>query len=305
MRMIQTVIESIQTQFPNVRIEVVKKEQPYLYEISILSFTAISTQPHEEKKHIAKRTINELNKVEHNLFVEVYDQTNEKTLFFKKIVGEQAEDYLNEQLEKLAFFESFLWEEEDHTKMYGSRNYSKYEHQYGENREHEVFENPEKFYLFKEVVHDLPEAVFKYKLSEAFIEYYEDEISWDRVSVFQKLSEPFIAKHLNKMPMSYVCSYQKLSEDFIDEHKDDLSFMSLSKQKLSLEFIKKYEDKWYWDNLILYNHGVMPDDYINQHIDKLDWEEIIYVLDEYGDNFPEFIERFDKELKEKKQKEFY
>jgi hypothetical protein len=79
------------------------------------------------------------------------------------------------------------------------------------------------------------------KLSESFIEKYQDRILWNNISKYQKLSEPFIEKHQNRVNWNNISKYQKLSEPFIEKHQNRVNWYKISKyQKLSEGFIKKY-----------------------------------------------------------------
>jgi hypothetical protein len=42
------------------------------------------------------------------------------------------------------------------------------------------------------------------KLSEQFIEKYQDKVDWDNISKYQKLSEQFIEKHQNKIKQQVI-----------------------------------------------------------------------------------------------------
>src|SRR5574344_1723695 len=56
------------------------------------------------------------------------------------------------------------------------------------------------------------------KLSEEFIEKYNDKVNWNNISQYQTLSESFIEKHYDKVDWNYISIYQTLSEPFIEKH---------------------------------------------------------------------------------------
>ena len=67
---------------------------------------------------------------------------------------------------------------------------------------------------------------------------------WECISMYQKLSEPFIEKYEDRVVWNYVSEYQKLSESFIEKHKDKVNWYNISKQqKLTKSFIEKYKVK--------------------------------------------------------------
>jgi hypothetical protein len=166
-----------------------------------------------------------------------------------------------------------LSQKESSIKMYGSSDYSSYQHHYAEDLEHEVFHNKELFDKYKEVVSDLPEAVFKYRLSEGFIEHHEKEISFDRISVFQKLSEKFIVKHHKKLRMDYISFYQDLSEEVVEKHEEIFDWYNLSSQKgFSWKFRIKHKDKLNWDYVSRY--VIMTEEEIRTYSEYLNFYEI-------------------------------
>ena len=62
------------------------------------------------------------------------------------------------------------------------------------------------------------------KLTEAFIEKYQDQINWRSISCYQKLSESFIEKFQNKVEWVYISHFQKLSESFKKKWKHKLNY---------------------------------------------------------------------------------
>jgi len=82
------------------------------------------------------------------------------------------------------------------------------------------------------------------KLSEEFIEKFQDKVNWNLISACQKLSEKFIKKFQDNVDWVRISKYQKLSEEFIEKFQDKVNWALISKyQKLSESFIKKYNLK--------------------------------------------------------------
>ena len=66
---------------------------------------------------------------------------------------------------------------------------------------------------------------------------------------YQKLSEEFIEKFQDKVHWKNISLYKKLSEEFIEKFQDKVHWYNISEfQKLSEEFIEKFQDKVYWNN---------------------------------------------------------
>jgi hypothetical protein len=85
------------------------------------------------------------------------------------------------------------------------------------------------------------------KLSEEFIDKYNDKFSWYYISIYQKLSEEFIEKYIDKVNWLCISECQKLSEEFIEKYSDKVNWYNISKyQTLSESFIEKHKDKFYW-----------------------------------------------------------
>lgn len=81
------------------------------------------------------------------------------------------------------------------------------------------------------------------------IQYFENEIDWNKLSFYIKLPENFIEKHKNKLNWEKICNYQELSEKFIEKHDNLVVWhMIFLNQKLSKKFIEKYKNK---DNINL------------------------------------------------------
>jgi len=61
------------------------------------------------------------------------------------------------------------------------------------------------------------------KLSESFIDKFQDRVDWHYISIYQKLSEEFIKKFQGKLNLYYISKYQKLSQAFIKKYNIKIS----------------------------------------------------------------------------------
>lgn len=78
------------------------------------------------------------------------------------------------------------------------------------------------------------------KLTEDFIDKYNDRVNWVCISCFQNLSEEFIEKYRSVVSWNYISNHQVLSEKFIKKHKDVLYWNSIIiNQKLSYELLEE------------------------------------------------------------------
>ena len=79
------------------------------------------------------------------------------------------------------------------------------------------------------------------KLSEEFIDKYNDKVNWNYISRCQTLSESFIEKYNDKLSWYNISIYQKLSESFIEKYIDKVDWDHILKyQTLSKKFIRKH-----------------------------------------------------------------
>jgi hypothetical protein len=106
------------------------------------------------------------------------------------------------------------------------------------------------------------------KLSEEFIEKFQDKIGWWQISINQTLSESFIEKYQDKVDWNNISYCQQLSESFIErcQNKVDYNFIS-TYQKLSEEFIEKFQDKVNWDRISRFQN--LPKTFIEKVLVKL------------------------------------
>jgi len=85
------------------------------------------------------------------------------------------------------------------------------------------------------------------RLSEEFIEEFQDKVYWNDISYYQQLSEDFIKEFKDKVYWNCISYSQKLSERFIKEFQDKVNWAYISKyQKLSEDFIKEFKNKVDW-----------------------------------------------------------
>jgi len=88
------------------------------------------------------------------------------------------------------------------------------------------------------------------KLSESFIEQFQDKVQWEYISCYQKLSEKFIAKFENKVNWRKISWSQNLSESFVETFQHKVNWYCISKhQKLSESFIEKFQDVVHWKSI--------------------------------------------------------
>ena len=114
----------------------------------------------------------------------------------------------------------------------------------------------------------------KFKLSEEFIEKYQDKVNWNNVSQFQSLSEKFMEKHFDKLNSKLISEYQVLSESFIERHKNDLDWNNISKyQALSESFIERYSFKLDWFYIAKYQK--LSEQFIERNLRFLDFFDVL------------------------------
>ncbi len=111
------------------------------------------------------------------------------------------------------------------------------------------------------------------KLSEEFIEKFQDKVKWKVVLRYQELSEEFIEKFQNKVNWYWISIYQKLTEKFIEKFQDKINWKFISRhQKLSEEFIEKFQDKVDWTAIS--KHQKLSEEFIEKFRDKVHWGNI-------------------------------
>ena len=124
-------------------------------------------------------------------------------------------------------------------------------------------------------------------LSEEFIEKFQDEVDWDWISISQKLSEEFIEKFQDKVDWVRISACQKLSEEFIEKFQDKVDWFRISEcQKLSEKFIEKFQDNVDWEKISMYQK--LSEKFIKKFQDNVDWIRI----SKYQKLSEEFIEKF-------------
>ena len=102
------------------------------------------------------------------------------------------------------------------------------------------------------------------KLSEEFIEKFQEKVYWDWISAYQKLSEEFIEKFQEKVYWDYISRYQKLSEKFIEKFQEKVNWDYISSsQKISEEFIEKFQEKVNW--ICISKYQKLSEEFINKH----------------------------------------
>lgn len=136
-----------------------------------------------------------------------------------------------------------------------------------------------------------------YKLSEDFIEEFQDKVDWWGISRYQTLSESFMEKYLklNKLFFKQLACYQNLSEEFMKKYLNRFYKSDLIKyQNLSEDFIRyllldsPFLD--YWSDI--YEYQNLSENFIRNHIDKVNWLKI----SKYQKLSESFIEEFQNNL---------
>ena len=120
------------------------------------------------------------------------------------------------------------------------------------------------------------------KLSEDFIEKFQDKIDFDYISISQKLSEDFIEKFQDKVDWEHISIYQNLSESFIEKFQNKVNWNFISEyQNLSEYFIEKFKDKVNWNFISEYQN--LSDKFRGKHnlkqIESISIEEYAYQYD--------------------------
>lgn len=109
------------------------------------------------------------------------------------------------------------------------------------------------------------------KLSEGFMEKYQDQINWDKISEYQDLSEDFMDKFQNKINWTKIVERQRLSEEFMEKHQTQIDWDKASEyQYMSQEFINKHQDQVNWDKIVYSQR--LPKSFLEQHKDKINVE---------------------------------
>ncbi len=88
-------------------------------------------------------------------------------------------------------------------------------------------------------------------LSEAFMRFFEDKVSWRDIFASQRLSEDFIREFKNRVNWKEIFKFQKLSEAFSDEAAfisfDPLTYTTIPVySELIEEFKEEIKDKMEW-----------------------------------------------------------
>ena len=127
------------------------------------------------------------------------------------------------------------------------------------------------------------------RLSEEFIEKFQDKVNWKNISFNQRLSEDFIEKFQDKVNWENISKHQKLSEEFIEKFQDKVDWDGISTKQLSEEFIEKYQDKLNWYNISFFHD--LTEEFIEKFQDKLNMGLILY-LGNYPKELKEICEEY-------------
>lgn len=118
-----------------------------------------------------------------------------------------------------------------------------------------------------------------HKLSEEFIETFDNYVDWTTVIRYQNLSEDFIRKYLDdKMFWPFTSQFQSLSENFIREFKDEVDWWNISEnQILSWDFILEFEDKVNWNWISRHQPFIDDSTYKRINEDMLEYNELYHL----------------------------
>jgi len=124
------------------------------------------------------------------------------------------------------------------------------------------------------------------KMTQEFIEKYEDKLIWFLLLQHNQLSEELIRKYINKYHEE-IYRFQNLSIDFIEEFISQMSArdwynLSYNDIKLPKIFIEKYKDKLYWQGLC--HSQILSEEFMEKHVDLLYWNNVALYQD-YSDDF--------------------
>lgn len=116
-------------------------------------------------------------------------------------------------------------------------------------------------------------------LSEKFILEYMDKLDMKEVYRNIRLSESFLKENFDKLnKRRYIFQHQRLSENFIESIIHTLSPFDWeiisARQKLSENFIRKYQDFINWDAVS--NSQKLSMNFIREFQDKVNWNNISY-----------------------------
>lgn len=116
-------------------------------------------------------------------------------------------------------------------------------------------------------------------LSEDMIRQLDEYVDWSIISKYYKsFTAEFYIQYKDKLNWFYVCNNNRyLPESVIEECIDFIDWCALSKcVKLSENFVRKYQDKIYWNNLSANNECNFSLDFISEYKDKWNW---FYICD--------------------------
>ena len=127
----------------------------------------------------------------------------------------------------------------------------------------------------------IKDQILNTKVLEFYIEKF-DNLNWDLVCKYQNIEIDFMENHLEKINWDYVCENQFMTLEFICKNIDNINWELLS-QNIKLEFLfnesflEIFSEKGIWDILIWSNN--ISDEYLIQHLDKLDLSKILELLE--------------------------
>ena len=121
----------------------------------------------------------------------------------------------------------------------------------------------------------LNKIITEYKLTEEFIERFDNILDWNLISWKQILSETFIEKYQDKLNWYNISCNQTLSESFIEKYQNKVIWHSLSHgQILSEKFIEKFQDKVDWHYISWWQ--TLSESFIDKFVKNVSLENIKY-----------------------------
>jgi len=139
-------------------------------------------------------------------------------------------------------------------------------------------------------------------LNTTFIEKFKDKnLDWYYISALNKnLNLDFIRKYIHKFDIYYLCQNPCISSDFVDEHKvvdRNINWYYISKNpSIDCKYVEQFQLYRIWD-CISVNNG-LDIDFIEKHIDKIDFEQLSANIFLYNDSV--YKRHLEKDIEKRK-----
>lgn len=118
---------------------------------------------------------------------------------------------------------------------------------------------------------------------EELIREFADKMNWHAVFHFVQCSKDFIREVLDNYyddldwdTIFCICDQNSVDEKFINEYKDKLDWgsISLMHDKISEDFIERNIENVYWDSIS--RNPNLSVEFLKRHEDKLRWDCVLY-----------------------------